>query len=63
LPSSSPSRLSELQQTLLLHCQAPKQPLGVQFSATNGACTHTHEALYIWSPDVISAELGKPGGR
>lgn len=60
--SKDPFKLTvEPQHALLLHSQPPK-PLGVQFRATSEACTHTHEALYGWSPDVVTAELGKPGG-
>ena len=47
------------QHTLLMHCQPPR-PLGGKFMATSEACTHTHEALFGWTPEKISAALGKP---
>ena len=49
------------QHALLLHSQPPKA-LGKNFAATSTACTHTHEALYGWTPACITAALGRPGG-
>jgi hypothetical protein len=42
------------QHALLLHSQPPKA-LGKNFAATSTACTHTHEALYGWTPACITA--------
>jgi hypothetical protein len=49
------------QHALLLHSQPPTS-LGRSFAATSTACTHTHEALYGWTPACITAALGRQGG-
>jgi hypothetical protein len=46
------------EETLLLHCQPP-QPVGKKFKSYSSACTHTHEALFGWTPAVVTAALGK----
>jgi hypothetical protein len=46
------------EETLLPHCQPP-QPVGKQFRSHSSACTHTYEALFGWTPAVITAALGK----
>lgn len=49
------------QHALLLHSQPPTA-LGKNFAASSTACTHTHEALYGWTPACITAAQGRPGG-
>lgn len=48
------------QESLLLHCQPPGS-VGIKFLSMSSACTHTYEALYGWTPAVVTTALGKSG--